>query len=126
MKPTDLPNVSSIRSLKRLFPSGAENATAFRTSSASLASRPVRNSARMNHSGNPARTNNCLLRRSKDFYQCHVEQHDWACSADHPWFSWHQNSFSLGIYDIFIIVRDSHVPPTPLNFMTSRPNWKAR
>jgi hypothetical protein len=32
----------------------------------------------------------------------------------HPWFSWHRNFLFLSIYDIFIIVRDSHVPPPPL------------
>jgi hypothetical protein len=45
----------------------------------------------------------------------------WYARQIHPWSSWHRNFLFRykyrfpDMYDIFIIVRDSHVPPPPFN-----------
>ena len=69
--------------------------------------------------GSEVHENYSQLRRSKGFYHYHVEQHDLVCPADTSLvFLASETPFPvyivcLSIYDIFIVEKDSHVPPTP-------------
>ncbi len=70
---------------------------------------------------NSGRTNNFLLRRSKGFYHCHVEQHDWVCPADTSLvFLASEFPFPEYIRHLYYCDGLSCTYPTPLTFFQLR------